>query len=346
MKYLIVAPAWVGDMVMAHTLVQQLLSQDSHANVHMLAPPATYPLALRMPGVAAATEFPLAHGELALGKRRSFAHALAQHGFEQAFVLPNSLKSALVPYWAKIKQRTGWHGESRYLLLNDRRRLDPVDYPLMIERFMVLALGPAESLTKPYPLPQLVADQPNLRRLQQTHDLDDQGAVALCPGAEFGPAKQWPTEHYATVARAMLEAGRQVWLLGSPKDATACGQIADQLAAAGVACGELRNLAGLTRLLDAVDLLSAASAVVCNDSGLMHVACALNRPVIALFGSTSPDFTPPLGANAQVLQHAVPCSPCFERQCPLGHLDCLQKLQPQRVVQALQPNLAQPLGLG
>ncbi len=328
MKTLIVAPAWVGDMVMAHTLVS-VLAQDPETQVNMVAPPATAPLAERMPGVAECWTLPVGHGELGLGRRRALARRLRGEGHHRAIVLPNSFKSALVPFWAGIPRRTGWHGEARYGVLNDRRRLDPARYPLMIHRFMALGLPPGAPLPEPRPVPRLRADPARAAALAEELGLDTSAVTALCPGAEFGPAKRWPPQHYAAVARREVAAGRQVWLLGSKGDAAACAAVATE-APAGVV-----NLAGRTGLLDAVDLLSLAGRVVCNDSGLMHVACALGRPVVAVYGSTSPDFTPPLGADARVVRHPLPCSPCFQRACPLGHLNCLEKLTPERVLEVL-----------
>jgi len=325
-KVLIVAPAWVGDMVMAHCLVQVLAASRPGVAIHLLAPPATAPLGLRMAEVAGVRTFEVAHGELALGKRNREGRVLRAFGFDQAIVLPNSLKSAWVPFRARIPVRTGWHGEARYGLLNDRRRLDPERLPLMIEQFMALGLAPGAPLPDPYPRPRLQVDADNRERLLESLDLTaGAGLVILCPGAEFGPAKRWPPAHYAAVARHALAGGRPVWLLGSPKDAEVCAEIA--AAAPGAV-----NLAGRTRLLDAIDLLSLASAVVCNDSGLMHVAGALGVRVIALFGSTSPAFTPPLGDGATVLRLGLDCSPCFQRECPLGHLRCLVDLAPDRVI--------------
>ncbi len=358
MKVLIVAPAWVGDMVMAHTLVQQLANQHgADLELHMLAPPATAPLAERMAQVAQTHRFDLAHGELGLGKRRAVARQLLAQQFDQAIVLPNSLKSALVPFWAKIKTRTGWLGEFRYGLLNNSRKLDPDRYPLMIERFMALALPDGAPLTKPYPQPRLQHDAERARALCAQHQMATERAVlALCPGAEFGPAKRWPEAHFAAVAAQALRAGHDVWLFGSAKDQPVAESIVTQLGdhrcfadaqpaaqtpgrlrrePAGEAAQQVVNLAGQTSLLDAVDLLACADAVVCNDSGLMHVAAALGRRVVAVYGSTSPDFTPPLSDKAQVLQHPLPCSPCFQRTCPLGHLNCLRELDPERVSAAL-----------
>jgi heptosyltransferase-2 len=327
---LIVAPAWVGDMVMAHTLVQTLTASAPSRAIHLLAPPASAPLGARMPGVSQVHALPVAHGELALGIRRRLARALRTHGYGQAIVLPNSHKSAWIPWLAGIPRRTGFLGEARFGVLNDWRRLDPVRLPRLIDRFQ--SLGFAADAPQPVDVPPA----PRLEAPASTRDatcarlgLDPHAApLILCPGAEFGPAKQWPAGHFAAVARSALAGGRAVWLLGSPKDARITAAIAR------VAPGA-RDLGGQTSLLDAVDLLSCAGQVVSNDSGLMHVAGALGRPVIAVYGSTSPAFTPPLGPAPQVLRLGLPCSPCFARVCPLGHLDCLQRLPPERVLEAL-----------
>jgi heptosyltransferase-2 len=328
-KVLIVAPAWVGDMVMAHCLVQVLAATRPGVEIHLLAPPATAPLGSRMAEVAAVRTFEIAHGELGLAKRNREGWELRQAGFDQAIVLPNSFKSAWIPFRARIPVRTGWHGEARYGVLNDRRRLDRARYPLMIDQFMALGLPPGAALPTPYPRPRLQVDTGNRARILERLGLRAPARlVVLCPGAEFGPAKRWPAEHYATVARAALGAGRPVWLLGSPNDAAVCAAIA--AAAPGAV-----DLAGQTRLLDAIDLLSLAEIVVCNDSGLMHVAGALGVRVIALFGSTSPAFTPPLGPGAEVVRLGLDCSPCFARECPYGHLRCLVDLEPDRVIRLL-----------
>ncbi|NOX49800.1 MAG: lipopolysaccharide heptosyltransferase II [Gammaproteobacteria bacterium] len=335
---LIVGPAWVGDMVMAHTLVQRLHKQDSSRELHMLAPPATAPVAQRMAEIGLVHTVDFAHGELALSKRRRVGQNLKSYGYERAYVLPNSWKSALVPFFAGIETRVGWHGEARYGLLNDRRKLDKHVYPLMIERFMALAECPgldqepgqttAPTLRHPYPHPKLEADPNNAASLLQKLSLQQGATVAICPGAEFGAAKKWPPQHYAAVANELVARGKQVWLMGSPSDQQDCAAIVSQVPAAV-------NLAGKTSLLDALDLLSLTEQVLSNDSGLMHVACALGIPTLGIFGSTSAEFTPPLGEHAQVVEQQLDCRPCFQRTCPLGHLDCLQKLEPAQVIARL-----------
>ncbi len=336
LKILLVGPAWLGDMVMAHCLVQVLHARyggppgvrPGSLELQLVAPPATAPLGRRMPGVAAVHVLEAGHGELALPARWRLARRLAPQRFDQAIVLPNSFKAALLPWWAGIRRRTGWLGEQRFLVLNDRRRLVDAHYPLMIERFMALGLDDGVLLDKPYPRPALTVDDGNVERLRRDRKLEA-GAVALCPGAAFGPAKRWPAYHFGELARTLTAAGRQVWLLGGSQDVAVCAEIE------GLVPNGLVNLAGRTSLEDVVDLLSLASAAVSNDSGLMHVAGAVGTPVVALYGSTSPDFTPPLGEHKTVLRQDLPCSPCFERSCPLGHTDCLNTLSPQAVLAAL-----------
>lgn len=328
MKVLIVAPAWVGDMVMAHVLVQVLREQAADAEIHLLAPPVTAPLGWRMPGVAEVHELPIGHGELALWRRRRLGLALRPLGFDAAYILPNSFKSALAPWWARIPRRIGWLGESRYGLLNDWRRLNPALHPRMVERFAALAHPPGAPLVTP-PQPVLRVDGDQRAALVSRLGLStERPIVALCPGAEFGPAKRWPAEHFAALAKVRIKAGRSVWVLGSPNDKELGAAIA------GLA-PEVLDLTGRTSLLEAVDLLSLAEAAVTNDSGLMHVACALSVRVVALFGASSPDFTPPLQANAKVLAKDLDCRPCFQRTCPLGHLNCLRRLSPGEVADAL-----------
>ena len=316
MRTLVVAPAWVGDMVMAHTLVPGLVERG---DVHFVAPPNTAPLATRMDGVAAVHDIRTRHGVLGLGERHAVGKRLRQCRFDQAIVLPGSFKSALAPLFAAIPKRTGWRGEFRYGVLNDVRRLDAQRWPRLVDRFAALAdVVPAR--------PRLRVDVQARRRLLAKHHLTtERPVVALCPGADYGPAKRWPDDHFAALARRCAEAGAEVWVLGGPRDA----------GSALSATASAVDLAGRTSLLDAVDLLSAASAVVANDSGLMHVAAALDVPLVAVYGSSSPRFTPPLSDRAVVMQRELGCRPCFRRECPLGHTDCLHGIAPGQVFDAL-----------
>jgi len=325
-KILVVGPSWVGDMVMSQALYIYLQQSRPGAIIDVLAPPWSAPILERMPQVRRAIAMPPGHGELAIGTRWRLGRELRGERYDQAILLPNSLKSALVPFFAGIPQRTGWRGEMRYGLLNDLRRLDEALLPLMVQRFLALGMDPSARLPGRLPRPQLEVDAARARRAGDSAGLvSGLPILALCPGAEFGAAKCWPAEYYAELARGYLQRGWQVAMYGSANDQAICAQI---MRASGehVNC---RDLSGRTSLAEAVDLLSLSDAVVSNDSGLMHIAAALSRPLLAIYGATSPDFTPPLSRRAAMLVSTLDCAPCFARECPLGHHRCMKDTTPQ-----------------
>ncbi len=338
-RILIVGPAWVGDMMMAQTLFKLIKQRNPNSVLDVLAPSWTKPLLDRMPEVNESLDLPFAHGELRVRDRYRLGRLLRSRGYDQAFVLPNSYKSALIPFWANIPRRTGWVGELRYGLLNDIRHLDEARFPLMIQRFMALALLPNENLPEVYPRPELTLSAESVASTLQRFRLmtSDEPILALCPGAEFGSSKRWPPEYFAEIAKTKLSEGWRVWLLGSAKDKV----ITDQIDA--LTDHRTLNLAGNTSLTEVIDLLSLANFVVTNDSGLMHVAAALNRPTVVMYGSTSPKFTPPLSERVQILRLDLPCSPCFQRECPLRHFNCMIELKPDLVLSAMDAIIAEPI---
>tara|TARA_R110002110_G_scaffold205066_7_gene417110 strand:+ start:248138 stop:249178 length:1041 start_codon:yes stop_codon:yes gene_type:complete len=337
-RILVVGPSWVGDMVMSQVLYQLLCDTRSSPVIDVLAPAWSGPILQRMPQVNRIIDMPVGHGSLQLGQRRALGRMLATERYSQAIVLPNSLKSALVPFFAGIAQRTGWRGEMRYGLLNDLRRLDPQALPLMIQRFAALGLSPQAQLPDSLPEPHLQIDPQHAQQAREVFSLlPDTPILALCPGAEFGSAKRWPALYYGQLAQVYLARGWQVVLYGSANDAPVCNEIKAQTANHE----HCFNLAGKTSLAQAVDLLSLSAAVVSNDSGLMHIAAALQRPLLALYGPTSPDFTPPLSAASRRISSDIDCAPCFARECPLGHHRCLREMTPERVLQALDALLAE-----
>lgn len=339
MKILVVGPSWVGDMVMSQSLYMALKHQYPDAQLDVLAPDWCRPLLERMPQVDNALRMPLGHGDLKIGLRRKLGLDLAKQGYDWAITQPNSFKSALIPFFAKIARRTGWKGESRYWVLNDRRE-NKLDFPLMVERYVSLAY-PAEQMTGAaalpvYSHPKLVANTDNQQQqLRQLNLATKRPVLAMCPGAEFGPAKRWPEEHYAEVARHWIEHYQgQVWIFGSNKDNGVAEAIKDTLSDAQQT--HCRNLAGRTQLADAIDLMGLADLAISNDSGLMHIAAALQLPLIAVYGSSSPEYTPPLSDITATLHTDISCRPCFKRTCRYKHNKCLTELPPTHAISAME----------
>ena len=328
---LVVGPSWIGDMVMAQSLFQVLCEQISDVKLSVAAPSWSLPLLGRMPEVSMAIPTPFEHGRLSLPQRFQIAHQLRGKHLDQAIILPQSLKAALVPFLARIPLRTGFLGEKRYGLLNDIRRINQVELPRTIQHFAQLGRPRHSTLEISPPLPRLVAHPHAVANILDRLGIQpsEQPVLAICPGAAFGPAKRWPPTYFAQIAQQQLLRGWQVWLIGSQEDARITAEIA------GTESPHLYNLVGRTRLEDVVDLLSVASCVISNDSGLMHVAAAVDTPVIALFGSTSPKINPPLSPRATILWRELSCSPCHQRSCPLGHTNCLHELSVDQVQEAL-----------
>jgi heptosyltransferase-2 len=283
-----------------------------------------------MPEVRSGIEMPLGHGVFGFGERRRIGRALREREYARAIVLPGSWKSALAPWFAQIPRRTGFRGEMRYGLLNDIRPLNESLLPTTAQRFVALAEDGPVTQAPVVPTPRLTVDDANGQRLIAELGLDPAAVVGLMPGAEYGPAKQWPAEYYGALARELGRSGVRSWIFGSAKE-HALGEQIRGLADEGVA-----NLCGKTTLTDVVDLAARCRAVVTNDSGLMHVAAAAAVPVVALYGSSTPDFTPPLTERKVVHYLRLDCSPCFERTFPLIHYNCLRHISPQAVRESLK----------
>ncbi|MDF9722346.1 ADP-heptose--LPS heptosyltransferase RfaF [Serratia marcescens] len=343
MKILVIGPSWVGDMMMSQSLYRTLKAEYPSAEIDVMAPAWCRPLLARMPEVNQALAMPLGHGALGLGERRRLGRALRANRYDRAYVLPNSFKSALVPFFADIPQRTGWRGEMRYGLLNDVRVLDKTAFPLMVQRYVALAYDKgrvlrADDLPQPLLWPRLQVSDEEIADTTAAFNLtDSRPIVGFCPGAEFGPAKRWPHYHYAALAQRLIEGGYQIALFGSAKDHEAGEQIRAALQ------DDVRdfclNLAGKTQLEQAVILIAACRAVVSNDSGLMHVAAALNKPLIALYGPSSPDFTPPLSDKARVIRLISGYHKVRKGDAEQGYHQSLIDIQPQQVLDALTPLL-------
>ena len=330
-KILIITPSWIGDCVMTQPLYRRLHELHPGCTIDAFAPKWSMAVFERMPEISRVMENPFGHGALELKKRWHIGRELGKEGYDQVIVLPGSLKSAIIALATGIKQRTGYVGESRYFLLNDIRKLDKVALPLMVDRYTALAHPTQADFNGHSDNPCFKIDPESRQAALAKHGLaTDKPILAFCPGAEYGPAKRWPVRHFAELGRRYLAEGWQVWLFGSQKDF----DIADEINR--LSDGLCTNLCGKTNLSEAIDLLSCADTVVCNDSGLMHLAAALDRKLVAVYGSCSPDHTPPLSQKAKIVSLNLDCSPCFKRECPLGHTDCLNKLTPDMVQKAAE----------
>ena len=326
-RILIVAPNWIGDTLLAQPLFARLRRKLPSAVIDAMAPPWTAPVLRRMPEISDVIEAPFLHGKLELRARWRLGRSLRAHQYDEAIVLPNTFKAALVPFFAEIPLRVGFVGETRYGLLTLVHKLDEKKLPLMAERYAQLAERPGAPPPRPLAPAKLNVDEANLIITLGRLGLSRaKPVVALCPGAEYGPSKRWPAGHFAALARRLAAMGRTVWIFGSPNDRPIGEEIAKLAEGAAV------NLCGRTDLAAAIDLLSIAEIVVTNDSGLMHLAAAVGRPIVALYGSSSPEHTPPLTERARLVRTGIDCSPCFQRDCPLGHHKCMVELTPERVL--------------
>lgn len=331
-RSLIIAPQWIGDAVMTEPLVRRLHARGERVTVGAL--PWVAPVYRAMPQVAAVVELPFAHGDLQWGVRRALARQMRGQ-FDLAYVCPNSLKSALLPWWAGIKKRVGYQGETRFWVLTHRLPNPPDGHrPPMVSFYSALSGEPDVAHDQPV----LELDPIKVDGALAGMQLRRQGYYVFAPGAEYGSAKRWPARHFAVLAEQLA---LPVVLLGSAKEAQLCGEIAHAVNA--VQPGKCLNWAGRTSLDHALAAIAAAKAMVSNDSGLMHVAAAFGVPQVALFGSSSPLHTPPLNAQAHVVwlkddsSYLPPldCAPCFERECPLGHTRCLVDITPDDVLRFL-----------
>jgi heptosyltransferase-2 len=300
---------------MAQPLFGRLHEKIAGLQLDVLAPEWVAAVARRMPEVSEVIAVPFRHGGLQLRERWQVGRALRGRGYQQAIVLPNTWKSALVPFFADIPLRSGYVGESRYGLLNltYRKAGDP-----MALHYARLSEAPGKAVRQPLPHPRLRVAAREIDSTKEKFGLAGRYAV-LCPGAEYGPAKRWPFFGELS-GRLALPAV----ILGAPGDAGAARGVPG------------KNLVGETSLDQAIELIAGADFVVSNDSGLMHIAAALGRPQVALFGSSSPEHTPPLSGAARVLWLRIECSPCFQRECPLGHFRCMRELTVDLVLKEIE----------
>lgn len=332
-KILIISPAWIGDIILAQSLFKYLKHRNSKTIIDVLAPSWSQELYSCMPEMNHFFVMPLGHAQFQFIKRWQLGKELREKKYDQAIILPNSWKSAIIPLAAHIPVRTGWLGEMRVQLLNDWRVLNKKTYPMMVQRF--IALGDAQSFIKNKvdwfnfkPHLTIPSEHKHLKD-KKLSSMTNKPYLIVCPGAAYGPAKRWPTNYFADIINSKKSNDGSIVLLGATADIPIGIEIQKLTKNACI------NLIGKTSLMEAIALLSFATLVISNDSGLMHIAAALDRPLIAIYGSTNPKFTPPLSERAKIVYLNLHCSPCFKRKCPFTHLNCLKQLTPQMVLKTI-----------
>ncbi len=321
-KILIIGPAWVGDMVMVQSLCMALKHTNQDNCIDVVAPAWSAPVLARMPEVRDIVEVDLLHGKLQLGERMRVGRQLRGQ-YDQAIILPRSFKSALIPFFAKVPVRTAYRGEMRYGLVNDMRPLDTQVTYKAVEKFVNLGLSQSDSRQTPtIRFPELSIDKVKRQQAAAKFELNvSQPGVAFMPGAEYGPSKKWPAEYFGQLATLFHQDGFQVYVFGSTKDHASGEKVVK------VSKGVAKNLCGKTTLEEVIDLLSLVRVAVTNDSGLMHIAAAVNVPVVALYGAITPKYTPPLTKAAEIKYLDLDCSPCWARECRYGHYNCLRNIE-------------------
>ena len=310
---------------MAQSLFITLKNEHPNAEIDVVAPAWSVPLLNSMPEIHQAIELPVGHKRLGLLTRYKIGESLRARRYDQAIVTPRSFKSALIPFFAKAKKRTGYRGEMRYGLLNDIRPMDKAVLRQTVQRYVGLGLPATPSAPANIPVPKLDVDIEKQKQLVDKLKLSiERPIIGFMPGAEYGPAKQWPVKYFNDLAGLLADKNVNVWVFGSDKEAKLGEVIANGNENAS-------NLCGKTSLIDVVDLLALTTNTVTNDSGLMHVACATGGRVVAIYGSSDPEYTPPLSDKADIVYKGLECSPCFKRHCPYGHTNCLNTIYPQDV---------------
>lgn len=331
-KILVIAPSWVGDAVMSQGLLRLLKNQEPHCTIDVFAKKYLHPLFARMPEVDDCLTDPLNHGELNLSERITIAKQLRKNNYTHAYILPNSFKSALIPFMAKIPIRIGWLGEQRFFLLNDIR-FHQNKFPLMVDQYIALGYKKNNMSVSDNWWPKLKINHNKLLTVLERLKINrtSKPILAIFPGSAYSKAKKWPANYFADIAQAKSSEGWEIWIFGGKQDSLTASKIQDR-------CGNIcLDLSDKTDLGEAADLISLVSAVVTNDTGLMHIAAALERPIVAVYGPSSLLQTPPLVKNrVKILSLNLPCSPCLKSTCPLKHNKCMVDLKPDVVLKALR----------
>jgi heptosyltransferase-2 len=328
---LVVPYMWIGDFVRGHTVVRVLKQRWPNRPVDVLVTSLCAPLVDYMPGIRTGIVWDLPRSRLAIAKQWGLANRLRANHYGTALVLPRTWKSAIAPALAGIPERVGFVGEARFGLLN-RWRWGEKSLPRFIDKNAALALPDGTPLPPEWPVPQLVVPPEEIGRWRQAADLGTGPAVALAPGS-VGASKRWT--YYPEAARQLAQQGLNVWVVGGPGEKALAAEI--------VATGgpRVRDLTG-TDLRNGILAIAAASVVISNDSGLMHIAAAAGTPTMGIFGPTSPYYWAPLNGLAATIQTKtiVPCQPCHRPVCTQNDHRCMRDIAAADVVAAAQCVLA------
>ncbi len=330
-RILIIGPAWVGDMVMVQSLFITLKRQNPRNVIDVVAPAWSAPVLERMPEVRRVVQVNLQHGKLQLSERYRVGKSLKGE-YDKAVILPRTFKSALIPFFAKIPIRIGYRGEMRYGIINDMRKLDTELTYKAVEKYLQLVSLPSQLDQTPEIIyPKLQINEAKRTQAMRKFKLDETTPIiGFMPGAEFGPSKQWPANYFAELAQRFKKEGYNIYIFGSPNDKKIGEEIAQR------SNGDAINLCGQTSLEEVIDLLSLVKVAITNDSGLMHISAAVGRPIVAIYGSITPKYTPPLTDKKEVQYLGLECSPCFKKQCPYGHYNCLKGIEVEKVYASAQ----------
>jgi len=331
LKVLIIAPSWIGDAVLSHSLIQNIKINHPEIIIDVGANYWTSDIYRRMPEVSKIIELPTRHGKLDVLGMLKKAKEIKKLNYDQAYILPRSMKSALVPFFSRIKKRTGFLGEKRYGILNDIRSFDPMLLDQTIKRFNALAGDHPDGTINCFQ-PKLIANKYRGIEILESHGLNaTKRFIALAPGAEYGKAKMWPIKHFKELSLLIEKKDFNVYVFGSAKE-----QLLSEKILQGLNDDRCFSFAGKTSLIDSIDVLSLAKSLVTNDSGLMHLGASVGVPVVAIYGSTSPEFTPPMTDRKSIHWLNIECSPCFKRECVFGHYECLNGIKPDAIINSLQ----------
>ena len=315
-KILIIAPAWIGDLVMSAVLIKALKNNQNNS-IDILVNSNLLSLANQIPGIRKVISSETTHGRLSLIYRIKKGLSLRSEQYDECFILTNSYKSAIIPLIARIKKRISYLGELRYGLINIIKK--PINRNFgMVNRY--LNLIDQKQTDTAYPVFNIKTNKELIFNKFQFEGK----YIVFCPDAEYGPAKRWPTHKWLHLANKLSQSYKVI-IIGLDIS------ISEEFRP--LESDKIINLIGKTNLVEVMEIIALSEGVISNDSGLMHISASFEKKIIALYGSSSPTYTPPLISKEKrdIFYKNLDCSPCFKRVCPLGHTKCLNDIKVDEV---------------